>query len=226
MKINNAKGFTIIELLIATAVFSTILLLASNAVVQIGRLYYKGLTSTLTQEAARATSEDVSRAIQLGNRGDVNRSDDAGKDFDDPKAVCIGDTRYTYAINRQIGGSTGGPHALWVDQAPDGGCPTVDLNIPTPSADGRELLGPNMRLLNFEINDISPLSVYNVKVVVGYGDNELLTHYNQQGELVDLSGDGAIDQNDSGMAQCELGGIGSNFCAISALDTVVKRRIN
>ncbi len=95
------KGFTIIELLLATAVFSLVLVGATSALIQIGRMYYKGLTTSNTQETARRIMEDVSRNIQFsgatptdtpggGLAVNYNGTDIALISF------CIGSLRYSY----------------------------------------------------------------------------------------------------------------------------------
>jgi prepilin-type N-terminal cleavage/methylation domain-containing protein len=42
---SNRSGFTIIELMIATAVFSVVLLLCATALVTIGNMYRRGITA-------------------------------------------------------------------------------------------------------------------------------------------------------------------------------------
>ncbi len=61
MKQLKPHGFTIIELLIATTIFSVVLLLAASGLLYIGRLYYKGLTSSATQEAARNIMQELTQ---------------------------------------------------------------------------------------------------------------------------------------------------------------------
>lgn len=210
-------GFTILELIIATAVFSMILLLASNAIIQIGRLYYKGLTSTRTQEASRLISEDVTRALQLSRKGDIQESGDK-TNLDSLRAICIGDSRYSFILDKQVGTDTA--HALWIDQTPSSGCPAADLSNPNLSG-GRELLSENMRLLEFRVVRSDTAGTYTVNTTVAYGDSDLLNYYDQTGNIREVS-----DENGLAEGLCRTGIAGSNFCAVSGLDTVVKRRIN
>jgi prepilin-type N-terminal cleavage/methylation domain-containing protein len=69
MKRTNSKGFTIIELLIATVIFSVILLVITGAIVQFGRIYYKGVVQSRTQERTRAITDSVVRNIQFSEEG-------------------------------------------------------------------------------------------------------------------------------------------------------------
>src|SRR5687768_12937296 len=62
------SGFTIIELMIATVVFSTILLIITGGIVQIGKAYYKGVISARTQNTTRQLTDEVTRNLQF-NRG-------------------------------------------------------------------------------------------------------------------------------------------------------------
>ena len=64
MRINKQNGFTIVELLIASAVFSFVILGASVAIIQISRLYYKGIIVSNTQTSAKAILDSITQAIQ------------------------------------------------------------------------------------------------------------------------------------------------------------------
>jgi prepilin-type N-terminal cleavage/methylation domain-containing protein len=215
---NKQAGFTILELIIATAVFSMILLLATNAIVQIGRLYYKGLTTTRTQEASRLVNDDVSRALQLSRKGDIKETGDK-TNLDSVRTICIGDNRYTFVFDKRVGSDT--VHGLWQDQTPGSGeCLPVDLSS-SSLTDGRELVGENMRLLEFNLVKTGATGTYTVKTTVAYGDNDLLTHYDENGQIRQVNDEAGLAN-----ALCRSAVSGSSFCAVSGLDTVVKKRIN
>ncbi len=215
----NNSGFTIIELLIATAVFSTVLLIASTVIIQIGRLYYKGLISAQTQETVRNIAENVSQDLKFSNgnsfRQDYTDSSVTGDSATQaPTAptnhaysVCAGNNRYTYWLGQPV---ADGNHGILVDDAPEGACP--------PNGSGKELLGQNMRLTEFRVvKSTADPNLYNISIKVAYGDSDLLTTYNQQtGDL-----EGSLPDT-----LCRSGIAGSNFCATSTLDTTVKRRLN
>jgi prepilin-type N-terminal cleavage/methylation domain-containing protein len=221
-------GFTIIELMVATMVFSIVLLIASNSVVQIGRMYYKGLISSQTQDAARSVLEDVSRTLQL-SKGNLLIQTPAPPAFS-TKVICIGNSRYTYIIDHQLNpAGPSGPgdpvskHVLWLDTMPVGGCVPVDLSQDTPSAGGKELLATNMRMLEFSVDK----NTFQISIRLAYGPSDLLSSYDNDSHPVNLTGPaGTIDEADSAQALCKSGVAGSNFCAVSALDTMVQRRIN
>lgn len=59
------KGFTIIELMISTVVFSLVLLAASAAITQVGKKYARGVTFARTNEVSRSIVEDISQSLQF-----------------------------------------------------------------------------------------------------------------------------------------------------------------
>ncbi len=65
----NKKGFTIVELMIATVVFTLVLLMASAAIIEVGKKYYKGITYARTQEVARSVVEEISQSLQFTSQG-------------------------------------------------------------------------------------------------------------------------------------------------------------
>jgi prepilin-type N-terminal cleavage/methylation domain-containing protein len=192
------KGFTLIELLVASMVFSVIFLGATTALLQIGKLYYKGVVTGRTQETTRGLTDQISQQLQFSNAQVANSSNqftvtngaDAGPGSNKLNfmTTCVGNTRYTYRLNTQVNSGTAAGtydatnnrllHALWRDTYNAGiGCPAVDLSqkLPTVSG-GEEVLGQNMRLANFSVT-CSPGNGSNLcTVIVGvaYGDNDLL----------------------------------------------------
>lgn len=225
-KVDNQKGFTIIELLVASVIFSVVLLGATTVIIQIGRMYYKSITSTRTQETSRAVMENISRDLQFSDSKSF-RQDYTGSGIPDtqwattaptaptspnpnngsPFYVCAGGNRYTYWLGKQV---KEGNHGLVIQQAPNGACSSP------VAGSGTELLGENMRLTAFSVTRPTASSgTYNVSIGVAYGDFDLLSTFSQTNETI---------EGNLADTLC-LGGIGSNFCATSSLDTVVKRRI-
>jgi prepilin-type N-terminal cleavage/methylation domain-containing protein len=209
MKKNN-KGFTLIELMVATLAFSIVLLIATTTAIHIGRSYYKGLVQSKTQEAVRNISEEVTRTIQFAN-GDLRKVDPAQPN-DPKKQFCIGDTRYTYQLNKKVEGtSASNDYGLKIDRINSG-----DTCKSDPS--GREFLQTNMRLLDFRVTPDASNKIFTVTIKVAYGDDDLLTHYDDNGN--------PINNSQPKDANCKSGIAGSNFCATSLLDNPVKRRLN
>lgn len=225
----NTKGFTIIELLIAMSAFTAMVLIASLTTLQIGKMYYKGIYSSRTQETARTTMAIVSESVQFGS-GEINNpasvwehqvdSNDLNTKFK-VYAKCIGTNRYTYAINRRLTPDVSSNvqdrqlrHVLWKDNSADTACTPADLSQTTPSVSGVavpgiELLGENMRLSSFDIvPDASDKSRVRINLGIIYGDQDLVEE---------------VDQDT--VVGCRGGIIGSQWCASSKLETEVFRRI-
>lgn len=194
----NQSGFTIVELMLAMTVFSVMLVAAAAGLIQVGRMYYKSVISTRTQDTTRLVIDEISRSIQFS--GEAPRITIDGDD--NVEAVCIGSDRYTPNIGEQAGVS--GEPALLKDEA-IAGCPPA-----TAVGGGIELLSENMRLNRFEVELISgSTDQYRITVWTAYGDDDVLED----------------DPNDAERKICTSSGPGGEFCAISELSTVVSRRI-
>lgn len=155
MNPQRSRGFTIIELMIATVVFSIVLLVIMGAIIQFGNIYYKGVIQSRTQERARAITEDLAKHIQFGRT--VTTS---------PSLVCAGNQVYTYALKVQR-----------VDNArglvrESGACtayPDMAGTVPL-AADATEMLGERMQLTRFDVSSVAD-GRYTISVRVVYGEN-------------------------------------------------------
>lgn len=238
-----SHGFTIIELLFSTVTFSVVLLVCLAGVIQIGRMYYKGLTTSQTQQTARSLIDELSQSIQLsGDNIESPRNLTGGVAPSGPtiggqsdartNAVgffCIGSTRYTYVIDRQQDNANNGlakkiRHAMWADEP--GVCANVsnitqyftdypvDLTAAVPSTyNGRDVLSDNMRLTRLQI--VPPVGVTDRSVWIVL----LTVAYGDDDLLI-------TDPNDGTRRICRNTSVGGQFCAFSELRTIVKRRIS
>ena len=212
------QGFTLIELMVATTVFSFVLLIASATAIQIGKLYYKGLIQAATQETARNVSDDLTRSFQFANGALILGTNNASQ-----RQYCIGDTRYTGWINQQV---AGGAEGLRAEQF--SGTFDCAAGIPLPTSK-RELLAENMRLLDFNVSPVGTSGkTFQINVRMTYGDNDLLTIYQPDGTTeVDVNGDGSpLSPAEIREATCRTNIAGSGFCAVSQLDNIVRKRLN
>lgn len=193
-------GFTIVEFLIATAVFSVVMLLCAYAIVHVGRMYYKGMITNRTQDAARRVIDDVAAVVQFG-AGDV-----ASGSNDDRLAWCMGNTRYTYILNDPLGSV---PHVLWKDTHSSGGCDPADISEAEPedSIDGQEMLGSNMRITRFDMPPATADGLQTISIRIAYGDSNDLFEGNNPNQ------------------PCKGTNAGGQFCAVSEFTTHVKRRL-
>jgi prepilin-type N-terminal cleavage/methylation domain-containing protein len=207
------KGFTIIELMIATAVFSVVLLVCAYGLLEIGRTYYRGVTASRTQETARRILDDVSESIKF-NGGTVATNEAGG-------VHCIGIKRYSFELNRMFTDSSAN-HALVSDEASDfgGSCgpgvPRQGLSGGALTGSSAELLSDRMRISQFSITElIADTGLYRVTVRVVTGEDDL---------LVDRNSDNIINGADNPI-ECKNDRAGSQFCAVSELTTTVQKRI-
>jgi prepilin-type N-terminal cleavage/methylation domain-containing protein len=224
-KHDHERGFTIIELMIATAILATILVLLTAMIIGIGKLYYKGLNQARVQDATRSVIDDVSQQLQLS--GATPLLVNANISGIPMNAYCIGTTRYSFVVGKQIGTgtdiTTSGttpqiPHVLWRDTNTSGGCAPLDLtqNDPTAaapvgtSANGSELTPPNSRLTDFSIAGMPPAGVspYAVSIEVAYGNSDLLSS----------------TSGPAGSVVCKVTA-GEQYCATASLTTTIVSRL-
>lgn len=100
------QGFTIVELMVASAVFATVLLVALTGFLQIGRLFYKGISATQTQDATRQVVNDISNNLKA-TPGTTVVSQNLATPTQPYSYFCAGAYRYTYG-NYMNGGSQNG----------------------------------------------------------------------------------------------------------------------
>jgi prepilin-type N-terminal cleavage/methylation domain-containing protein len=93
-------GFTLVELLIATSIFSVILLVVTFGMLNIGKIYYRGINSSNTQAVARTISDDIVRDIQF-NGGRI-KIDTITNDSGSTGYFCIGEKKYSFVLDRQL----------------------------------------------------------------------------------------------------------------------------
>lgn len=212
-------GFTIIELMIATAVLSTIILLVTFLMININNLYYKGINQSRVQDNARSIVDDVASHLQLSNHSPASGSAiyPGPSNGDTVRAYCIDNVRYSYALGAEIGNAPSSgvnpvplPHVLWRDTISSGGtCTPADLTQSNPSAttggsDGVELIAAKSRLATFSINPVT--SPYTITVGVAYGDDDLLNNPSSANPL------------------CK-GGTSNQFCATARLQVTTTKRL-
>ena len=219
------KGFTIIELMIATTVFAMVLLLCTFAIIKIGNIYYKSTNQAKTQEATRSIMDRITQDIQFGSNGQVNvftNPDHSLKSAGGSYGFCIGNHRYSYYPDHQL--VTGIPdaslnqtnHAFVVDtrdipcssgQDPLNLSSLIDFSGLT---EAEELLPSDSRILPYDSthstllwSDNGGTVSWNIGIsIVHGGDNGLLP-----GHLSCISGDEG------------------RFCAVSQLSSTVGYRV-
>lgn len=185
------RGFTITELMIATTIFSIVLLVALAGFLQIGHTFYKGVSLAQTQQVADQIFQDINGNFQTAaNITPPGSVSPLGYHY-----FCVGNIRYTYNLGNEISSGATPNHSPsgnfgilkdslpgtsacappCTDTAPLGICnpPNVRLGqYSTPT----EMLGDKMRLANLTITNATSQApnVYTVDLVVAYGDDDVL----------------------------------------------------
>lgn len=148
--IKSQAGFTLVELMIATMIFSIVLVVILASFLQIGRMYYKGVSVSSTNEATRAVVDDITNDVRLAQQVTNPLPEGAGSPYN---YFCVGQHRYSYEISttdhKVTSNQVSSPNA----SSPNG---VVQDNIgngcPNPSQPGgagtaaQQLLGANMQL--------------------------------------------------------------------------------
>lgn len=207
---SSSRGFTVIELLVATGVFAVVLIVVTSGILQVSRLYYKGVNQANTQNVVRSITDTISQSIQFGG-GDVVPTTGGAATPTAPKVFCVGNTRFTYDLGWQVvdNSPNASKHQAYHGLVQDNfaGCSsTTTQALNTSSVLGRELLAPNMRLSKLNIVDLGA-NLYRIEVRVIYGDDDLLNAPNDP------------------TTSCIGGRAGTQFCTISELNTVVTKRV-
>jgi Tfp pilus assembly protein PilW len=208
--VNKESGFTVVELLIATTVFSTVLLFMTLGILQVTNTFFKGNNDANTQRVASSVLNTISQAIQF----------DGGTVTQNANTICIGSQQFSYWPGFELEPTlTSGKNqrtTTFIENTT--GC------TGSPSTTGRELLTDNMRLSNLKVTCLSSPAlcsstttggaVYQIQVRLVYGDDNLL-----------YSPSKSVPAAKAPDAACSGAQEGEQFCAVSDISTVVSERI-
>ena len=203
-------GFTILELLVSTSVFTIVLLIVAVGAVSFTNSYYKGIASSKTQAATRSIIAEVAQSIQFG-KSIVPLTGAGGV-----RGVCIDNTLYSYLIGQEVidnapqAGLHQGYHGLVVTTGGD--CTAATPAIPAVAnlpAGSRELLGQHMRLSDLSVTQTGNL--FTIRARVMYGEDDLFIP--------------TIGAAPNWSQEFCAGRAGSQFCSVSDLTTTVERRL-
>ncbi|MDQ3065270.1 MAG: prepilin-type N-terminal cleavage/methylation domain-containing protein [bacterium] len=206
-RLNSQAGFTIVELMIATAVFSIVLMVCSFAIIHVGKMYYKGVLTNRTQDTARRLVDDVASSVQFGIKAEdpaiFRRTGSGVINGVNVESLCVGNIRYTFSRRNYLGEIR---HVVWRDQVTTQSCGLLDLTADIPSPNGQEMLGANMRVPEGITANPSG-QLWNISLVVSYGDS------------TDLFVDPVNPIICKGVTA------GGQFCAVSRFSTSVTKRL-
>lgn len=166
LSIKNSQGFTIIELMIATAVFSLALLILAVALISINHQYFKGISEGNAQTASSNILSDVTSAVQFSNGNFVQST--LGSN---PGYYCIGNTEFYYTLYSIDKPGQTNPF-LEINKCLQGEPTQSNCKKPC-SVSG--LLGDNMQLLGFSISQpYSNVKLFEIKINIGFASNDKL----------------------------------------------------
>jgi len=207
------SGFTILEVLIATMVFTVVLMICIQVVTRIGQLYFKGVTSAQIQDLTRKLSEEFSGQIQFGS-GIPYPDTISGNDPNLPLVFCVGDNSYRAIMNRRVGDSiTSGPVTSVLLRKPYSGACSFSN---TWFDDATELAIKNMSILKLSIiRSTTDPYIWTLDIRLALGDSDIFSYP-------------AVSTDDPavyGAAICKSGILGSQFCATSELSSTILRRV-
>ncbi|MEX0881445.1 MAG: prepilin-type N-terminal cleavage/methylation domain-containing protein [Candidatus Saccharimonadales bacterium] len=213
------KAFTVIELMVATSVFSILLLLSLAGFLQIGQLFHKGVNITRTSDTAKQVINSIKNDISydagtstiavqnstifVSGVGTVTRS-----------YFCAGQNRYIYIRGSELDednkdvGSPSGWYRFGLLKEPYTSANCSNPNsVPINANTATELLGDKMRLSNLTIQPVLG-SLYTLRVYIAYGDDEVLT-----------------SPANATNARCQSGSNFSRYCFVADFTTTARRGI-
>jgi prepilin-type N-terminal cleavage/methylation domain-containing protein len=190
------QGFTIVELLIASGVFSTLLLLSLAGFLQIGRLFYKGVSATQTQAVARQVMDGLETDINFAPSTsavvvNTDSSFSVGSTTYQRKYFCANGFRYTFIPGKVLSSDAEAtmlktvPESAWQDfgilkdkMASRNSC-ARPFTAPATAIDplkAVELLSDNMRISDLSIQQpiVSVPPIYTLNVKIAYGGDTIL----------------------------------------------------
>jgi prepilin-type N-terminal cleavage/methylation domain-containing protein len=222
---SNTKGFTLVELLIAMAFFTFLLMLVTFGFVQINRSYTKGITVKTIQETARTLSEDISRAIRTTDDYTYISPDmDNDGNLDDPASdvayrLCLSGVRYGWNQHIEQPQPPANSNETLTMTDEKVGAETEPLTM--VRSFGPEACGAGFTEDNAEkvLDDRAAVQHLSIEEVGGAGANAYrisVVISTRQAAEEDLA---VFGKN----AACNVG-IGDQFCDVASLTTVVQSR--
>lgn len=227
-------GFTIIELTIASLVFSVVLVVLTTGIVSFSRSYYRGVNMSTTQSTARAAIDAVSQSLQF-SANDPTLPKQLGTSNN--WYMCNGDKLYMYTIGKKFDVENMAAPGNWglYEMTASSGCVPFDTGIPSPAAarSSLELLGKNLRLAYMSVQPTPVPNTWSITITVAYGDADLLCKRSiagvAQGSCERTAPPFAVDAIVAGDTPTDVAcktQAGSQFCAVSSLTTTVQKRIS
>lgn len=219
------RGFTLVELMIASVIFAIVLLVITQGLILIGRTYYRGTINNRTQETARSIVDDIAQSIQFSGGTIIAPLPKASPAV---SGFCVGQVRYSFALRQQY---TGGTNRKFVrDSVPcvvgRNALSVSEMNeTVVASRKGDELLGVNMRVVKLSVtqNPTAEGDLYDISLRLAYGGGESLCSPAVSGDCdrTDDSGTSAT----AGDLVCKNNRTLQQFCSVVEINTTVNKRL-
>lgn len=183
----NSKGFTILELLIATTVFSAILLVLTQVVIRLSGTYYHGVIQNQTLNVAKNITNNIVQQIQFTGGDIVIGANPNGwsTSIGDSNVssyesyLCVGPNQYVYQLGgRYDNTSSQGSLTLSYNTQCSGAGPLImnnswDFRVKNPAKTISSnyyvnLIPTGMRLVKFKVIPRFG-NLYSVEVMVASG---------------------------------------------------------
>jgi type II secretory pathway pseudopilin PulG len=203
---NKNGGFTIVELMIATLVFSTILVVVTTGIIRFSNDYYRGTVAASTQDTARNIIDTVSQAVQFSTSSVSDNG--AGQ-------LCAGGYLFEYAKGVVVTPSTGGITMKRLNDSSNCDSGAVAEAI-------QKLIPEGMRLVRFSVTETD--DQYTISVGVSKGDADLFC-VNTDATCAVKTDDEIQSAISSGDTLTCRRGSGSQFCYVAYLETLVTKRM-
>lgn len=168
LKIKDAKGFTLIELMLAMTVFSAVMVIATVGFIGMNRTFNRGLIRKELSEYSQTLTEDITRTVRgMGSNAYAQKCtigepgpDCASTDF---SAICFETARYTWGPDANNSG-------LKKDNSSNCGG--------SVEADAREIVSSRYVVRKLDIEMLSgegvPNNLFSVSGVLSTADDEAL----------------------------------------------------
>ena len=214
-KTEGNKGFTIIELMIATAIFAVIMLITTTAILGISKTYIQGLVDSQNQNTTRRIVSEISQDIQYNSPGTINIQNIHNINYKNPNGwFCIGQDVYIVNLDHEITNSSGDYGLIrYSSSSCPKSQPEITSGLPLSGTYNKgsveELLTTDQQLSQFAIDENN--GYYTITATVAYGNDFMPNPV--------LTSDGL-------KYQCNTSSYSLNFCSISSLTNSIEPSIN
>ncbi len=159
---NDSKGFTLIELMLAMALFITVLILSTVGFIEMNRTFSRGLVRKQLSESVQRTTEEVTRAVRASPvntlPGNCQTSGQTDCPADGWKALCFISVRFLWKTDAE-------PYGLYTDNK---GCQD---GVDTSSAN--QIMGSRYKVSDLQVGDLVD-DLYRVSGVFRTSDDEAI----------------------------------------------------